>query len=99
MNLQSKQSQQLRQKLDALKVQVVSSELDLAITFWWLATTTDDQTKAHRNIANAKRAYDSAASLMHGSLDSAQNLEIREKLIRLHSMMAGCDRDALFVSQ
>jgi len=30
-----------------------------------------------------------------GNLNAAQNFEIREKLIRLNSLVAGCDRNAL----
>ena len=88
MNAQSKQ---LRQKYDTVKFQVLSTELDLAITFCWIAAATNDQSKAHRNIANAERAYTSAARLMDGNLNAAQNLEIKGKLIRLNSMMAGCE--------
>jgi hypothetical protein len=93
MNLQSKQSQ-LRQK-HALRFQVVTTELDLALTFCLVAAAPNDQAKAHRNIANAEQAYASAAYLMDGSLNAAQNFEIRKKLIRLNSLMAGCDRNAL----
>ena len=56
MNVQSKQSQ-LRRKHDALRFQVVTTELDLAITFCLVAAATKDQAKADRNIANAELAY------------------------------------------
>jgi hypothetical protein len=80
MNLQSKQSQ-LRKKHEALGFQVVTTELDFAITFCLVAAATNDQAKAHRNIANAEQAYASAAYLMDGNLNAAQNFDIREKLI------------------
>jgi len=80
---------ELRQKRDASRLQLVSTEIDLAITFCEVAATTNDQARSERNIANAELAYTSA-SYYFGSCK--QDPEIREKLILLESLLAGLGR-------
>lgn len=82
----------LRQKSDSVRFQLVSTELDLAITFCMVAATTSDQGRSDRNIANAAQAYASAAAYYLGNLNCAQNPEIREKLTRLESLLTGFGR-------
>ena len=82
---------QLRQQHDAAKFQFVNVELELAITYCLIALATMDRARSSRNIANAERAYSAAAYFLDGKLNAAQNLEIKEKLIRFRSLRAGCD--------
>ena len=56
------------------------------IGFCEVAATTSDQDRVSRNIANAERAYASAAYYLDSKCD--QNSEIREKLIRLESLLS-----------
>ena len=81
-----------RQIYVAGRFQLVSTELDLAITFCAVAATKNDQTRSERNIANAERAYASATHHLSGDLKACQNSEIREKLTRLESLLAGFGR-------
>ena len=80
---------ELRQKRDASRLQLVSTEIDLAITFCEVAATTNDQARSDRNIAKAEQAYISANYYL-GS--SGQGSEIREKLVLLESLLAGFRR-------
>ena len=84
---------ELRQLCSAGRFQLVSMELDLAITFCAVAATTNDQARSERNIANAERAYASAAYYLDGGLNSGQNSEIREKFTRLESLLTRFGRD------
>ena len=77
---------ELREKYETARVELVCTELDLAITFCEVAATTNDQDRVVRNIANAERAYASAAYYLDSKSD--QNTEIREKLIRLESLLS-----------
>ena len=83
---------ELRQIYAAGKFQLISTELDLAITFCAVAATTNDQARSERNIANAERAYASAAYYLGGDLKVGQNSEIREKLTQLESLLTGIGR-------
>ena len=88
---------QLRQKHDSLKFRLVTTELDLAITFLVIAATTDDQAKSHRNIAYAEQAYATAIHFLNCNLEVGQNLEIEAaKLARLNSLRTGCPPNSLF---
>jgi len=87
---------QLRQKRDSLKFRLVTTELDLAITFLVIAATTDDQAKFHRNIAYAEQAYATAIHFLTCNLEVGQNLEIEAKLARLNSLRAVCPPNGLF---
>src|SRR6516162_925118 len=84
---------ELRQVYTAGRFQLISTELDLAITFCAVAATTNDQARSERNIANAERAYASAAYYVGGGdLKVGQNSEIREKLTQLESLLTGIGR-------
>ena len=83
---------ELRQIYTAGRFQLISTELDLAITFCAVAATTNDQARSERNIANAERAYASAAYYLGGDLKVGQNSEIREKLTQLESLLTGIGR-------
>src|SRR5215471_14737159 len=80
---------ELRQIYAAGKFQLISTELDLAITFCAVAATTKDQARSERNIANAERAYASVAYYLGGDLNVGQNSEIRDKLTQLGSLLTG----------
>ena len=79
----------LRKQCEASRLQLVSTEIDLAITFCKVAATTNDLARSERNIANAEQAYTSA-SYYFGSCK--QDSEIGEKLILLEFLLAdfGC---------
>jgi len=83
---------ELRQTYAAGRLQLVSTELVLAITFCAVAATTKDQARSKCNIANAARAYASAVYYLDGCLKAGQDSEIREKLTRLESLLAGFGR-------
>lgn len=80
---------QLRQKCEAARLDLVSAELDLAITFCKVAATTTDQGRAARNIANAEEAYASAFYYLNGN---AITSEVEEKLRYLQSLLSNLGR-------
>src|SRR5215468_3524919 len=83
----------LRERQDAIRSQLVATELDLAITFCQVAATTKDPDRYERNIANAQEAYSAAVHFLNcNHLKSTVHLEINEKLLRLNSLLASLDR-------
>jgi len=85
---------QLRQQYATVKLEFVNLELDLAITYCVIAANTVDPVKSNRNMANAERAYDTAAYFLDCKLNRPQKLEIKEKLMRFRSLRASCDSGA-----
>jgi len=59
MNLLLDQAK-IRQRQEAIRFQLVATELDLAITFCEVAMTTNDPARFDRNISNAQQAYAAA---------------------------------------
>lgn len=51
----------LRDDYDALRLQFIDTELDLAITFCQIALSADSREKAERNLAHARRASQAAS--------------------------------------
>ena len=83
----------LRERQDALRSQLVATELELAITFCQVAATTKDPARYERNIANALEAFYAAVYFLDcNHLKSTLDLEIKEKLLRLDSLLARLDR-------
>jgi len=73
--------------------QLVATELDLAITFCQVAATTRDAAGYARSIANALEAFYAAVYLLDcNHLKSTLDLEIKEKLLRLDSLLASFER-------
>jgi len=90
MNLPLEQAQ-IRQRQEAIRFQLVATELDLAMTFCQVATTTNDPARYDRNIANAQQAYSAAIHFLScNHLKAPLELEINEKLSRLGSLLASC---------
>jgi hypothetical protein len=88
MNVPFAEQVQIRQRQEAIRYQLVATELDLAITFCQIATTTNDPASRDRNIANAQQAYAAAVHFLRCSpLEATLGLEIKEKLIRLGCML------------
>jgi len=85
---------ELQQKHDNAKFQFVNVELDLAITYCLIAVATADTARSCRNIANAERAYSTAAYFLSGNLNTAQNLEIKAKLDLFRYLRTSCDGSA-----
>jgi hypothetical protein len=85
-------SDALRKSHHALRLQFVSTELDLAITFCQLALATQDSHKAERNTANARRAFTAASRMLDTSpREPKSNPEIDEKLRRLEELFSDLD--------
>jgi predicted HAD superfamily hydrolase len=64
--------------------------LDLAITFYLVASATKDQDRSNRAIANAEKAFAIAASSLDCNLKAEQNVEIEKKLLLLNAVRSGC---------
>jgi|SRR5215470_19245117 len=83
----------LRERQNALRSQLVVTELDLAITFCEVAATTKDAARYERNIANALEAFYAAVYFLNcNHSKSTLDLEIKEKLLRLDSLLASFER-------
>lgn len=87
--LQSNRSQ-LHEKQQAVRFQAVATQLDLAITFYLVASATKDQGRSDRAVASAQQAYAIATSSLDCNLRAGQNLEIEEKLVLLNTVRATC---------
>jgi len=83
----------LREQQEALRSQLVATELDLAITFCQVAATTKDAARYERNIANALEAFYAAVYFLNcNHLKSTLDLEIKEKLLRLDFLLESLER-------
>ena len=87
--LESNRSE-VQQKQNAVRFQAATTHLDLAITFYLIASATKDRNRSNRAIANAQKAYAIAASSLDCHLKAEQNVEIEKKLILLNAVRAGC---------
>ena len=82
----------LRERQDALRSQLVATELDLAITFCQVAATTKDAARYERNIANALEAFYAAVYFLDcNHRKRTLDVEIKEKLLRLDSLLASLE--------
>jgi len=83
----------LREQQEVLRSQLVATELDLAITFCQVAATTKDAAGYERSIAKALEAFYAALYFLNfNHLKSTPDLEIKEKLLRLDSLLAIFER-------
>ena len=83
----------LRERQDALRSQLVATELDLAITFCQVAATTKNAARYERNIANALEAFYAAVYFLNCNYRKRTlDVEIKEKLLRLDSLLAIFER-------
>ena len=74
----------VQQKQNAVRFQAATTQLDLAITFYLVASATKDQDRSNRAITKAQKAYAIAASSLDGYLKAEQRVEIEKKLILLN---------------
>jgi hypothetical protein len=88
----------LRKDHEALRLQFISTELDLAITFCQMAITAENADKAERNAANARRAYQAASYRLESpaTIDPKSSPEIDEKLRRLQQLFLDLERISPF---
>jgi thioredoxin-like negative regulator of GroEL len=87
MNLE-RHASRLRHKYEANRLQFIVAELDLAITFCQIATTTNDQARYDRNISNAQQAYAAAVHFLRSNrVETSLDLAIEEKLSVLSAML------------
>ena len=92
-------SSRVQQKQNAVRFRAATTQLDLAITFYLVASATKDQDRSDRAVANAQKAYAIAASFLDCHLKAEQNVEIEKKLILLNAVRSGRPPNALFVPQ
>jgi hypothetical protein len=76
----------LREASNAVHVDFVLTELDLAITFCERALSTQDDETRERNIRHARKAYDAQHFLEGLNLTSAEQERIKEKASRLKGL-------------
>ena len=78
----------LHEQEDAMRIQLIATELDLGITFCQVAATTSDPVRYKRNIANAGEAY-SAVLRFLGLLHQPDGVaaEFQAKLSQLESLL------------
>jgi len=81
----------LHRQYNHIKFQLVIIELDLAITYCHIAAVTADQVRFYRNLANAERAYCTAAYFLDGKLTALQNLQIKARLDLFLYLRTNCD--------
>jgi hypothetical protein len=81
---------QVQQKQNAVRFRAATTQLDLAITFYLVASATKDQDRSNRAVANAQKAYAIAASSLDCNLKAEQNVEIEKKLLLLNAVRSGC---------
>ena len=86
---------QIRHRHEAIRCELVATELDLAITLCQVATTTYDPARRDRNISNAQQAYAAAVHfLRYNHLQTTLDLEIKGKLSLLSSMLGMAEMQA-----
>jgi hypothetical protein len=79
----------LRRDHEALCLEFISTELDLAVTFCEMAIFADDPHKAKRNANNARRAFAAAVHRFEAPTTGSKSTpEIDEKFRRLERLFA-----------
>jgi|SRR5215471_17699859 len=79
----------LREDHEALRLQFISAELDLAITFCEMAISTDSTDKAQRNATNARRAFQAASRTLEVPAPGPRyHPQIEEKLRRVKELFS-----------
>jgi len=83
----------LREDHEALCLQFINAELDLAITFCQMALSAEDYRKAERNAGNAKRAFAAASHRLEAPTTGSKSTpEIDQKLQRVGRLLSDLDR-------
>lgn len=78
----------LLERSDALRIEFVASELDLAITFCESAASTSNPQKSRRSVQRAEEAFATAKHFLDGEHVSAPiRRTIEEKLARLEPLL------------
>jgi hypothetical protein len=85
-----KTREQLRADYEALKLQFITTELELGLTFCEVAKTAGDEVRARRNLLHAREAYEIAKKLLaearvSPALKQAAELKMGVLEIQLHS--------------
>ena len=86
----SREHAQLRARHEASRFQLVTTELDMAITFCQVAADAHDRTRSDRNVSNANEAYAAATHLLNfllGKLTPTQIRSLREKVAHLEFLL------------
>jgi hypothetical protein len=89
MDILESNRSQAQQKQNAVRFQAATTQLDLAIPFYLVASATKDQDRSTRAIANAQKAYAIAASSLDCNLKTEQKVQIEKKLILLNAVRSG----------
>lgn len=83
------QFEALRKDQEALRLQFISTELDLALTFISLSQSTDDEERSERNLNHATKAVQAARKYLGGTNLSTDDREaLVEKLGKLERLLA-----------
>ena len=82
---------ELVEKYNEVRLQFITAELDLGITFCQCASTAMEEAIAERNQRNAARAYQSAVKTL-GNLSLDGHPDIAMKLKRLSEMLPKMQR-------
>lgn len=78
----------LLERSDALRIEFVASELELAITFCRTAASTSDPQKSRRSVQRAEEAFATAKHFLDGQHVSGPiRRAIEEKLARLEPLL------------
>ena len=83
----------LRKRTEAIFSDFVTTELDLALTFYDIAHTTEDPERAERNIENARRAFESAKDFVSRMKRNGHGYDatIDERLVEMEPHLYGDD--------
>ena len=83
------QFEELRREQEALRHQFISTELDLALTFFGISKSTDDEERSERNLNHARKAVEAARKYLgEMSLTESGRQELVEKLQRLETLVS-----------
>jgi hypothetical protein len=82
----------LLQAHEEIKLQFISTELDMAVTFCELAFSAADPERAERNFQNAHRAYEAAMRRLADAGMPEPDREIAGKIKRVEELFSDLDR-------
>ncbi len=83
----------LRDQIEAAKIQFIITELDLAFTFCDIAASANNDDKARRNTASARKAYDSATHFLASATTTPETRQaIDNKVERLKSLLGSLEK-------
>lgn len=80
----------LQERSDALRVEFVVSEIELAITFCHSAAATRDPERSHRNRDRAEEAYSTAKHFLGSErVSDPMRRTVQEKISKLEGLLRG----------